>query len=283
MLLKKLFNSLKKAGLVSTFYAIRRHLRTELFNYFYSRDFDYFSRRRVELGRLLEDQVGHSNVLYGGFSGLALPDNSTWGSSDRVSMMLGMYEKEVVDYLSALSPFRSLLVNVGAGDGYYCVGAVVAQKFSSAIAFEQSEKSQEAIRESARVNRVNSRIKILGKASEDFLSELLSIHRINLSETVFLFDVEGAEISLLSESNLDRMHASTIIVEMHPVQVSENAMQELEERAHRTHNVREITTCGRNPGDFIELKNWLDDDRWLICSEGRYRRGRWLVLESKSH
>lgn len=234
--------------------------------------------RRFRLGQRLSEKLDHT-VAYGPFRGLVLSDTSWWGAADRGSMLLGLYEQEVLSKLSELSSGRSTLIDLGAADGYYAVGAVTSGLFDNSIAFEISEIGQTAIIENAHRNSVGDRIRVFGEAKSDFLTSLNTHFGLDLSGTVLLIDIEGAEFDLLSGELLHELRHAALIVEIHDFLQSDSRRVELLlERAKDFFESSWITTGQRDLSAFMEIDEWPDDDRWILCSESRPKRMKWLVL-----
>jgi hypothetical protein len=242
-----------------------------------------FNRQRVILGKRLETQIGGRTVQYGIFKGMRLSHISTWSKTDLPSMLLGMYEKEVVQALVNLPRNRKVtFVNVGAGDGYFAVGVLFAKVFSRSVAFEMSVSSRGVISDTAELNNVGKNLTVLGLAQSDFLDTIERLDNFDYTHSVFLIDIEGDEVKLLDSGNLRRMAGATLVIETHSTFVSAVAQKNFEKLCQEFHNVSEIQTAERNPGELKELEYWSDDERWAICSEGRPQRGRWLILSPKT-
>jgi len=90
-----------------------------------------------DLGQLLNFTVAH-----GPFTGLRLAVDSWWSAGDRGSMMLGMYEREVLETLDGWRGLADVFVDVGAADGYYAVGCLRAGIVGRAICYEISPDEQ---------------------------------------------------------------------------------------------------------------------------------------------
>lgn len=237
--------------------------------------------RRFRLGQRLSEELHHT-VAYGPLRGLILSDTSWWGAADRGSMLLGIYEQEVLAALKDLSVGRSTLIDLGAADGYYAVGAVTSGLFDNSIAFETSELGQDAIAQNALRNSVGDRVRILGEAKPDFLLSLTKDFELDLSSTVLLVDIEGAEFDLLSLELLRGLHRAAMIVEVHDFQPWNHAqVEQLLERAKEFFEISWLTTGPRDLSAFKEISEWPDDDRWILCSESRPKRMKWLVLTPK--
>ena len=238
-------------------------------------------RLRSDLGERLAKQFGDRLVLYGVFEGMRLSQDSGWGKSDLASQLLGLYEKEVVRLLASLARKRQskTLVNVGAAEGYFAIGALHSGLFSRTVAFEMSENSRRILLENASLNAVETQLTVFGRATAGFLDEIEHLDGFSYEGSIFLVDTEGAELDFIDEGSLQKMARATLIIETHTSFVSGKAQSAFESLCSRYHSVSEIRTEGRNPGDFPELDSWSDDERWAIGSEGRPQRGRWLILE----
>ena len=237
---------------------------------------------RVDLGARLENQLGCRLVQYGPFKGMRLSQGSTWTRAELPSMLLGMYEKEVVQALVNLSRRKGgTFVNVGAGDGYFAIGALFSGLFSRTVCFEMSPRSRDVIVDTAELNEVGASLDVFGLADKSFLDKIEAVKEFVFENSVFLFDIEGSEIELIDSWTLERMAEATLVIETHSTFVAKEEQDRLEVLCHKFHNVSEIKTEERNPGAYPELVQWSDDERWAVCSEGRPERGRWLVLSPK--
>lgn len=227
------------------------------------------------------DRYHNGTVAHGPFKGLILPRQSWWGEKDRAAMLLGLYEKEVLDLIADLAPSYTSFVNIGAADGYYAVGAVKAGLFPEAIAYELSAHGQQVIAANATNNGVRDKIHIRGAAADGFWKA--SGAPVS-GESLVLMDVEGAEFDILTPDFFAHFNRSTIIVELHPFLVS-NGPRRLEQiiadaQAHFTTEV--IATGARDLSPFAELRHYEDNDRWIVASEGRLEIGEWLVLRPRA-
>ena len=242
------------------------------------------NQTRVALGDRLERQLGVRSVQHGAFRGMQLSRLSGWNRTDIPSMLLGMYEQEVVEYLAKLpARSRETFVNIGAGEGYFAIGMLHAKLTSRTICFEMSDRGREAIKDAQSLNRIGGNLTLFGTADEKFLDVIEGVDSFGYHSSVFLIDVEGAEVQLLTDTRLQRMTLATIVIETHATMVSEQDQSKFEELCSKYHCVSEIRTEERNPSQFSELEFWSDNDRWAICSEGRPQRGRWLILSPKSN
>jgi hypothetical protein len=221
-----------------------------------------------------------NTVQYGLFKGLKLPSVSSWAASDRSSLLFGVYEEEVVSSLTKCQTKHRYFVDIGAGDGYYGIGVLVGNYFEKSYCFELSEKGQENIRISADLNKMNDRVTVYGGADSNFLSTLPDLP---LDQCAFLIDIEGGEFDLLSLGVLSKLQNSVVFIELHDWLFSDgNArLRRLKEDAGLFFNISELQTTARDMHLFPELATLCDNDRWLICSEGRARLMTWLRLDPR--
>jgi len=238
-----------------------------------------FTQQRYRLSESLAAELNYT-VRYGPFSGLRLNRDSWWSAADRGAMLLGMYEREVLERLAVLLVGKRYFVDVGAADGYYAVGALVAGLVKHAYCYEMSTDSQDVIRGNAKINGVDDCVSIFGSAEPGFLSALVRDNHLDPSEGVLLMDVEGYEENLLSGSDLHVLKEMPAIIEIHERAISPYFLDDIIawSKANRV-NVQMLTTEARDLSPYQELRDWPDDDRWMICSEGRAYRMVWLATE----
>lgn len=218
----------------------------------------------------------HKNTIaYGPFSGMKL-NNLTWGSSEISSMILGIYEEEVLDAILKLKGKTKNFINLGAGDGYFSVGVLVGKIFEKTYCFEKSEKLRDNILKNSIINNVEKYITIHAEANKDFYNKIIEK---DLKDSLVLIDVEGHEFDIVNRDTFQRFDKSVIIIEIHEfAKDSEIKIKNLLKDSSKTHNHNLITTANRDLSKYKELKNIPDDFRWLLCSEGRSYRMSWLVF-----
>jgi hypothetical protein len=105
----------------------------------------------------------------------------------------------------------------------------------------------------------------------------------NLSNTVLFIDIEGAEFELIDNKTFNAFKNSIIFVELHDwlFEDGEEKLCKLKNDSTSTHQLTEITMGSRDLSIFSELNTLNDNDRWLICSEGRGRLMKWLRFDPK--
>jgi len=236
--------------------------------------------RRHQISNDLTQRLNRT-VKYGNFKGMKFANESIWGASDSANMLLGLYEREISDLLMllAMTENRRQLIDCGAADGFFAIGALVSGEFNFVWAFEQSEQQRVNLKQNAKANSLDMQIEILGTAEEDFLKKLEMDDKFQFESSTFLIDIEGGEYKILNDSNLLRLKNSVLIIELHDFSKDQKLDRTaLLERARDTHCGYLFSTGARDLSAFHELDYLSDSNRWLICSEGRPRVMDWLVL-----
>ncbi|MBU3543956.1 hypothetical protein ICN49_03385 [Polynucleobacter sp. MWH-Mekk-B1] len=241
------------------------------------RESDVILKRRIKISKKI-DSIFKSTVAYGPFIGLRLPVDSWWGATDRGSMLLGLYEKEVLESLKDIPKKYNTFIDLGAADGYYGIGVLVNNLFEKSICYEISEAGRKTIRENALLNNLLDRVVIRGIAREDFFNEISPEER---QKSVLFIDIEGAEFDLMSKVTFEVFSNSVIFIELHEWGMvdGKEKLQKLREDALSTHRITELTMGSRDLSVFPDLKTFEDNDRWLICSEGRGQLMTWLRFD----
>ncbi len=232
---------------------------------------------RRRLSRRLAHQ--HRNrVAYGPLKGFAFSRLSRWGALDRGAMILGLYEKEVLEVIAEESAGRDLFMDIGAADGYYSIGVVSQGLFARSCSFERSDFGRKVIADTAEVNGVRDRVAIHGTADAAAIARHVTPE--DLKSAVVLIDIEGAEFDFLDDAMLELFSDCVVVIELHDWFFADGAARRtaLEERASARFSVETLVPGARDLSGFSELADLRDDERWLVCSEGRKRPMEWLVL-----
>lgn len=237
-------------------------------------------KRRIKLSDDLSKKMDNT-VRYGPFKGFLLGKGFEWSKADIGNMLLGLYEKEVLQAICEVSNNRKVLIDLGAADGYFAIGCLISNMFNNVYCYELSEKSRKNLFNNAVLNRVQDRIEITGIATNSFPVELQK-KGVDFSQSVVLCDIEGGEFELFDDNVLNALKDTIIIIEIHDWHKDgASRYKKLQERAVKYFNITKLTTRSRDLSLFPELAHLSDDDRWLVCSEGRHYLTTWLKLDPK--
>lgn len=235
------------------------------------------AKRRLKISKQL-NRLFNSTVSYGPFRGLKLTTDSWWGGADRSSVLLGLYEQEVLDSLTHIPNRYKIFIDLGAADGYYGIGVLINNLFEKSYCFEISERGQEVIRNNALLNNVSDRVEVRGIANNNFYNQ---ISADDLGHSVLFIDIEGGEFDLLDKTTFSIFKRSIIFVELHDwlFEDGDAKLKKLRDDSLITHTISELTMTSRDLSKFDVLKKFSDTDRWLICSEGRGQLMTWLRFD----
>lgn len=236
-------------------------------------------KKRKLLSRQLSLRSAHT-VQYGPFKGMKFAPEDWWGGADRGAMLLGLYEKEVLQSMMQIEPHRDVFVDLGAADGYYSIGALTSGRFKSSHAFEITEQGRRVIASNAQLNACSDRLSIHGKATPDFYQVL---SEDELRRALVLIDVEGAEFDILQPTTLQHLKNCVVIVELHDwfFGDGERKLAQLKQDAAPFFELSTLTMGARDLSTYPELTLFDDSERWLMASEGRNRLMTWLRLDPR--
>lgn len=236
-------------------------------------------RREVLGRRIYEESSG--KVLYGYFKNLKIV-SYRWGARDLGSIILGEYERNIVEYINKVESNYTIFVDVGAADGLYAVGLLHNRKMKKSICFESSADGRASIELNAKANRVQQSISIRKTATGQFARDLSDEFGDELQNCLILIDIEGGEFDLLTSENLQILRNSVVIVELHKEAGDyESKLSKLYLNAKKFHEIRMLHRTGANPFEFKELESWPDEDRQIIFSEGRRYSMTWVALHPR--
>lgn len=232
--------------------------------------------RRVELGRDFNAKF-NGTVQHGLFSGLQLGSDPTWaGFADKSSQLFGLYEQEILQTLETIDK-RDVFINLGAADGYYANGMIIAGKVKMSYAYEIEQESRDILLLNARLNGLSEKVVIRGEAFPDFYRDF---KQSELNNSIILCDIEGGEFRLFNSETFSHLWSAIIIIELHDWAFpgETELVADLICAAEGTHRTKILKMSIRDLSSFEELEVLCDDDRWMICSEGRPRMMSWLLL-----
>jgi hypothetical protein len=238
--------------------------------------FHAIEARRLMLGRLIFSRVG-GTIAYGPLRGFRLNEQQAWGQGDLAPKLLGLYEQEVLERISAQQKTWDCVINIGAGDGYYGVGLVKSGLAQRSICFKKSSEGQAALKVSAETNQVADRVTILGHADPDFLDKP-ALQGLDPAHTLLIIDIEGGEFGLLTPDVLNHLRNAEIVIELHGGFFPNDPDLEFRFLALlQQYFSCEVLAMGRRDLSHVhEVAALRDNDRWLLCSESRPFLMRWV-------
>ena len=226
--------------------------------------------------QILEEKYGLV-VAHGPFKGMKLSKDVWWQKNDRITQILGIYEKHVLERLRLFSmQGANRFVDIGAADGYFAIGMAYSKMYSKVFAFEIEKLAQDMIKENAIRNRCSDVVSVFGEAHYSSLEKLVS----DGIKTTLLIDIDGAEYRLLDEKMLSLLSNCYLICELHPWMVDNGyyLQNKLLETARKIFKIELIKRENYSPNIFSELDDLSDEVRLIAVGEERAKNMEWLVL-----
>lgn len=234
-------------------------------------------KRRQPLARYTRAFVRHfgAEVRDGPFAGTIYTRRGVAMAEDVVAKLLASYENELFPVLEeAISRRPRVIVNVGAGEGYYAIGLARRCLDAQVVAFEIDPLRQLWCEKMAGANEVSARVKIRGACDPLELERSLASR-----PSLVVCDCEGAEADVINTAQTPSLGLALLIIEVHDF-VDERIGPALETALAPTHALDWILARPRWRDDFPELaevpgSGYMDHD--LAVNEFRPRQMRWLV------
>ena len=271
--LKRLSRAIKRDGI--RYFIIRSTMRILRYP-----ERDNIQEAKTKVFEILNERY-RMVVAYGPFKGMKLNPNVWWSTNDLNTQMLGIYEQHVLEQIVTFSEQGSKkFIDIGAADGYFCIGAAYGNLFESVSAFEISEDGQKRIVENAINNGCEEKVDVFGLANYDSLLDQLS----GIKNSTILIDIEGDEFEFLSEKMLHLLKDQNIICELHPWRRETGYAQQdqLIDNAKIYFDVKIIKRDWYNPNQFFELDDLTDEERLIAVGEERKKNMKWLVLTPRT-
>lgn len=183
-------------------------------------------------------------VLKGPFAGMNYGDQSQ--GSAYIPKILGIYERELNGVVAKiLADEPDVVIDIGAGEGYYAVGMALKLPRAKVLAFEMEETGRASISEMCALNGGVENLDVRGKCeAADLLQELK-----DKKNATVICDVEGYESVLLDPETVSDLKHTRILVELHDF-IIPNITDTIRERFASTHDIEHIWQEDRSVEDF---------------------------------
>ena len=220
----------------------------------------------------------NGEVRYGPFTGLKLGGDANTSAGVLGAKVAGVYEQALVRRIEQMGPFQDV-VNFGAADGYFSIGLLVSGAAKRSICFEMTEQGRDAIGRNAQNNGFSQAVEVRGIADDTAGPQLHDLG-FKAKGGLVVCDIEGAEFSVLSDTVLKDLVGATLVVELHDrlmpdgLKLREDLIARLPEGAN--HEI--LTSAPPDWRGIPEIEAMSDNDRALVCSDGRKVLGEWLIV-----
>lgn len=228
----------------------------------------------MRLRTVYEKLIGW-RVLSGPFRGLRYVPEAV--GSVHAPKLLGTYEAELRPQVEALiTRAPDVVVNIGAGEGYYAVGLARRLPQARILAYEAEARGRDLIGRVAALNGVAPQIDVRGLCA---LDDLIASLR-GAKNPVVVIDAEGAEDLLLDPVKIPDLARAAILVEVHDF-ILPAIGDTLLRRFAVTHRHEEIWTVPRTARDLPGFTRLAAFSPWKgqavhAMDEQRPGRMRWF-------
>ena len=171
-------------------------------------------------------------VITGPFKGLKYAE-PTAVCGPIIPKLLGTYEAELIPIINSIKNNKyKTIFNVGAAEGYYCIGFSMIFKNSKIKAYEIDLEGIEYLKKNIKKNNKQKVIEIINKnAKED-------IQKINKKDRNLIFsDCEGCEFDIFDTSTISNLNNTDLIIEIHSDSFYET---DIEKNLKNTHEIQRV-------------------------------------------
>ncbi|MGK2877397.1 MAG: hypothetical protein ACSLFF_02285 [Solirubrobacterales bacterium] len=208
-------------------------------------------------------------VKRGYAEGISYPPKAVARIGFLSTKLIGAYEHELDEPLEQAVPGHDLFVDIGSGDGYYCLATKKRFPEVRVIGYETDDAERKMAGEMASMNGVE--IELRGTAEPAEFAGLPD------GRLFVMTDVEGYEFELMDPVKIPRLLTSTMLIEVHPA-TREGLRATLIERFADTHTHEVILGEPKDLAAYPELKGWPHDIANMAITEGRPALPEWLLL-----
>lgn len=229
-------------------------------------------QNKERLDNLFAPIIQQRIVLNGPFKGLKYPQIQAFGSA-LYPKLIGSYEMELHTLIEELCQVSySEIINIGSGEGYYAVGLARRISNSTVYAFDIDEMARVSTIQMAKINGVESRVKVDSVCTLTYLSQFSFTQR-----GLIVCDCEGFESSLFNATNLDNLQGCDLLIETHDF-VDINISTYLKSLFSESHSIASIKSLD----DIEKAKTYRfeESDHYdLKAKKELFREGRPAIME----
>jgi len=215
-------------------------------------------------------------IVAGPFRGLKFVADA--GGIPLAPKLFGTYEKEIQPFLEdAIADGVDVVINIGAGEGYYVACMLMHLPTARAVAFETDPARQRLIGELMRLNGIADRVEILGECDAPALRAALE----TAHHPLVLCDIEGGENDVIDPERVPHLRAADMVVEVHDFIVPGTG-DRMRERFEATHEIDSVMSRARTLEDVPDSPRWRPEQVVELLWERRPCEMEWLRMRART-
>lgn len=233
-------------------------------------------RRRLRRGEQRAFRMTGGKIVAGPFRGLKFIADS--GGIPLAPKLFGTYEKEIQPFLEdAIADGVDLVINIGAGEGYYVAAMLMHLPEARAVAFETDPNRRRLIGELMQLNGMAERVEIRGECDAAALRGALE----TAHHALVLCDIEGGENEVIDPERVPGLRDADMVVEVHDFIVPGTG-DRLRQRFGKTHRIDAVISQPRTADDVPDSPRWRAEQVIELLSERRPCEMEWMRMRARS-
>jgi len=188
--------------------------------------------------------------------------------------LLGCYEAELHQALERLiSAGYETIIDIGCAEGYYAVGLALRVPEARVYAFDGDPLARRLCRKLARLNGVETRVRLGG------FCDVGQLRSLACDRALLVCDCEGCELDVLRPDLVPAMQQWDILVELHDM-YDPSTSRTILDRFALTHTVQLVASVFRDPATVARTSFLPPEARHTAVYEGVARS--WAILTPKA-
>lgn len=226
-----------------------------------------------QISRYFDEITENGKVIAGPFTGIKMRKESFYSSI--YGKLLGSYESELHEFINMILKIQpSLIIDIGAAEGFYACGFATKCPNAKIIAYEADSRFRYFLKRNCIENKVEKNVEILGECLPNNLNQALD----KKNEKVFILcDAEGSEHEILDLERCPGLANAIILVETHEFAVP-GVTKFLKNKFQNTHKINEIYSCERNIKDIKVIRQNIPKKKFDYFFKERPFQMQWLWM-----
>jgi len=228
-------------------------------------------------------EICKGKITFGLYKGTKLFVDENYIETDYSSKLLGAYEEQIQIHIIRLQKKYNLkyIINFGSAEGFHIISLIKKNIFLKGLAFEIDSRKKSELKKNILLNNLIKKIKIFDKANFNDVNK--EFNKKILKKTLYLVDIEGAEFLLFNKFNYNSFKNSVLVIEDHNFAIKNKSLVRIFYKfLNKNFSTKIVKNSERNPFNIKKIREFNDDEKWLMMSENRPKSMQWIVCEPKN-